>query len=383
VRPSLMNQPPGIDPREYAVESRSWGEEFGWHLVSYDGRYFAWTVQPSDVGDDLVYELPSERAAREVLMSEQARHLLTGTGWGSRVVAVEAVGDDGQPLFSAAVADGAEDGIWLATSEADPGHAEDGSYALDEFDDLSSAVEAFAARAERAATWIERLDIRWPGIVAAHLRYRAAFAQAGAARALLGDLIRSARERIRAERAVSRVAATVGVSREFLYHILAGDDWAWKGLTPSRPNVAPPQPRTPGFEPAEREARWTASVRFAIEAPDEREARAIAGGLLGQMGVPLAGEPVTVLSGDGVWTASADLDLSGLPTIEPDNAQTRLTYLAGRLPEGVTWSSRVSENQGSYDWPPSFWDRRPGRDDELAHPAIRAAMIHVSAGASQ
>lgn len=61
--------------------------------------------------------------------------------------------------------------------------------------------------------------------------------------------------------------------------------------------------------PAEREARWALSVRFAIEAADEAEARAILGQALASFGreLPLQGEPTIAPSGVGTvsgWPCS-------------------------------------------------------------------------------
>src|SRR5215471_17078458 len=123
---------PDIDPRDHAVESRSWGDEFTFHLVHHDGRYYAWTVRPWDDGDQ-AYEMPSQDAARSFLDSEFA-FLLSITDWGERVASVNAGdGASGQILFSADVLDGAEDGIWLAISEA---RGKENVWSLAGFDDL-------------------------------------------------------------------------------------------------------------------------------------------------------------------------------------------------------------------------------------------------------
>jgi hypothetical protein len=82
---------------------------------------------------------------------------------------------------------------------------------------------------------------------------------------------------------------------------------------------------------------------------------------------------------DGRWAVTMHPDLTVLPSIEPDNAQTRLRYLAGRFNEGVTWTSRDGERQGTWAWPPDFWSKRAGQDDVLLHPAIQAVLIFVSA----
>jgi hypothetical protein len=378
--PAPVPHLPDIDPAEHALESRSWGEEFTFHLVRYDGRYYAWTVRPWDDGDH-AYEMPTQQDAREFLDSEFA-FLLTVTDWGERVASAH-VGDGatGQILFSADVVDGAEDGIWLATSEAD---GEDSRYALAGFDDLGAAVGAFAAVTEQAADTIERLDIGWPRVAAGYLRYRAALARAGAARAVLGDTVRRSRSRIRAERAVSRVAGTVDVSREFLYHILAGDDWTWKGLMPARKDVLPPRPPArldpATLEPPAARPSWSAGVMFAIDAGSEQEARAIAGAVLDQMGgtATILGDRTGPVP-EGLWTVTADVDFGNV-TVEPDNAENRLSYLALNL-EGVTWVSKTTgDNRTVRQWPPDVWGRQPGADDVLVHPAIRAVRIWVSAG---
>jgi hypothetical protein len=376
--PLALEQLPDIDPREYALESRSWGEEFTFHLVRHDGRYYAWTARPWDDGDH-AYSMPSADAARRFLDSEFA-FLLTVTDWGERVASAS-VGDGatGQVLFSADVLDGAEDGIWLATSEAD---GEDSSYVLAGFSDLADAVEAFAVRTEEAAATIERLDISWPRVAAGYLRYRAAWARAGAARAVLGDTVRASRARIRAERAVSRVAGTVDVSREFLYHILAGDDWGWKGLIPARKDVLPPRPPArldlATLEPPKSQLAWSGRAMFAIDGGTEQEARAIAGGVLDQMAVAATiSEDRTGAVPDGLWTVTADIDLSDV-LVEPDDAMTRVSYLIRNLAD-VTWENRVSDRRAMLQWPPDLWSRRPGADDVLGHPAIRAVKIWTSA----
>jgi hypothetical protein len=376
--PLALEHLPDIDPREHAVESRSWGEEFTFHLVRHDGRYYAWTVRPFGDGDH-AYEMPSEQAARSFLDAEFA-FMLTGTSWGERVASVS-VGDEatGRMLFSADVLDGAEDGIWLATSEE---RGEESHYALAGFTDLGEAVEAFAGRAEQAADTIERLDIGWPQVAAMYLRYRAAFARGGAARARLGDTIRRSRSHIRAEHAVSRVAGTVGISRDFLYHVLAGEEWTWGAVLPAGKDAPPPRPPArldpATLEPPAGPPAWSAWARFAIEADDEREARTIADGVLEQMKVVAAVGPGTGPLPGGLWTVTADVDLSGVQ-VEPDDAMTRVHYMIRHLGE-VTWTSRERGHQATMSWPPDVWSRRPGADDVLGHPAIRAAVFWVSAG---
>jgi len=119
------------------------------------------------------------------------------------------------------------------------------------------------------------------------------------------------------------VAGTVDVSREFLYHILAGDDWGWKGLMPARKDVLPLRPPArldlATLEPPKSRLAWSGWAMFAIDAGTEQEARAIAGSVLDQMGVAATiSEDRTGAVPDGLWTVTADIDLSDV-LVEPDH----------------------------------------------------------------
>ena len=129
--------------------------------------------------------------------------------------------------------------------------------------------------------------------------------------------------------------------------------------------------------PAEREARWTLWMLFAIEAASEADARAIADGVLAQLGLPLAGQPSSGPLGlrDAVWVVTADIDLTGLAAVDPDSAETRGRYVSGHFGEGVRWTVRATQSQAKWEWPPDIWSRRPGMDDVLIHPAILAVII--------
>jgi hypothetical protein len=81
VRPEGSHTPPGIDPREHAIESRYWGV-LACHLVRHEGRYYAWLADPS--GPPLVHVMRDEEAARAFLNDWQAANLLH-TPWDERV----------------------------------------------------------------------------------------------------------------------------------------------------------------------------------------------------------------------------------------------------------------------------------------------------------
>ena len=79
--------------------------------------------------------------------------------------------------------------------------------------------------------------------------------------------------------------------------------------------------------PAEREAGWALSVRFAIKAASEAEAQAITDQALARLdrALPLEGAPVIAplrLRND-IWVATLKPDLTVLSGIEPDDASNR------------------------------------------------------------
>lgn len=127
----------------------------------------------------------------------------------------------------------------------------------------------------------------------------------------------------------------------------------------------------------ENDAVWTAKAMFAIEAADDNEALAIGNIIIEQMDVVLI-KPLTARqSRERIWTVGAELDLSGVPVFEPDNASTRCVYVKRNLGQ-VTWRvACTDDDHETQEWPPSFWAQRPGADEILAHPAIRGAMIRV------
>jgi hypothetical protein len=134
---------------------------------------------------------------------------------------------------------------------------------------------------------------------------------------------------------------------------------------------------------AAREARWTLRIRLAIEAPSAAGAQAITGETLARLGreLPLRGRPAIQPLGlrDRIWVATAKPDLTGLQEIEPDNAETRVRYVSSYFPPDVLWTVRGAGHQARWDWPPDIWSRRPGHDDVLLHPAVRAVMIWCEA----
>jgi hypothetical protein len=199
-----MHDPPGIDPREHAIESRNWGAR-SCHLVRHQGRYYAWMTAAA--GRPVVYAMAGEAAARSFLDDWQATNLLH-TPWDETVIHVfvldpgrapeivdasgrataSGTGGRARIVYRSAVID-TGDGIWVASYE-DTRDDEAGGTDRDilcasaRFDDLGPALDAFAVRSEQAADRVERGRISTvPEVVAGVLRYRAAEALAAAARA--------------------------------------------------------------------------------------------------------------------------------------------------------------------------------------------------------
>lgn len=144
----------------------------------------------------------------------------------------------------------------------------------------------------------------------------------------------------------------------------------------------PPGQSAGTMTPAEREARWALSVRFAIEAASEAEARAILGQALTSLDreLPLQGEatiaPLRIR--DGIWVATLMPELTVLASVEPDDAENRCRYVSSHFGVDVTWISRDTKGGARWDWPPDIWSRSP-EDDVLLHPAVQAVMIWCKA----
>jgi hypothetical protein len=146
---------------------------------------------------------------------------------------------------------------------------------------------------------------------------------------------------------------------------------------------------------AEREARWLLRVLFAIEAASEDEARAVLGQALAGVvdsypppgmkpELPVRGEPVIRPRhrriADNIWVAELHPDLSHLQVIDPDDAKTRCSFVMGYFPQQTAWIAPLNgERNARREWPPEIWQREPGRDDVLLHPAVRAVMIYCEA----
>lgn len=377
MRPSALESPPPIDPRDHAIESRSWEDgRVLFHLVRHDGRYYAWITWP---GHHLVYPMPSAAAARSFLASEQAFWVLTVPS-GECVAHVLVLDPAGSShiIYRAAVVDGGTEGIWLATGD---GTGAEESRTLAGFADLAAAVEAFADRLTDTARQIERDGLTdYPAVIGAALRYRAALARADAARATLGGVLRGHQARLRADRAVTAVACAVGVSREFLHRVLASSEWAWPDPARLTPSTAPPATDAPPGTPG---AAWAVTATFTVDTADDREARAIITGVLRQMEVP--GQITSTTSTSGRSRAvAACFDLSGLQQIVPGDATTCLRYVARNLP-GMDWRSARRRHADHEVWK---WRRasrtRSDFEDQLAEElaAVRAAEIRASLSGS-
>ena len=143
--------------------------------------------------------------------------------------------------------------------------------------------------------------------------------------------------------------------------------------------------------PAEREARWNLFVRFAIEAASEDEARAVFGQVLADLArspgrwdqdLPLRSEPVIrprhLRQPDDIWIAEVTPDLTQLQVIDPDDAKTRCELIHGFFGyAGGVWSVPLNtDRKATREWPTEILNRRPGQDDVLLHPAVRAAKIY-------
>jgi hypothetical protein len=117
-------------------------------------------------------------------------------------------------------------------------------------------------------------------------------------------------------------------------------------------------------------------LRLGIEAGDADAALAIFRSVLTTAGLQPASDPIVARTGQ-VWSVQGDLDMPADLKFEPDIAQARMNWLADHFAGDADWVTRVRQARGSYHWPPPAWDRKPG--DQLAHPAVREALLHVAA----
>jgi hypothetical protein len=154
----------------------------------------------------------------------------------------------------------------------------------------------------------------------------------------------------------------------------------------------PPAAAVGAMTPAEREAHWSLRLLFALEAASENEARTILDQALAgvvvryvppgmQPGLPLRDEPVIVPRSqhrtEGIWIARLYPDLTHLLVIDPDDANTRCSFVMNCFPVDARWMApQNGEHTARREWPPDIWNRQPGEDDVLLHPAVRAVMIY-------
>ena len=350
-----MADPPRIDPHEYALDSRYWGEN-ACHLVRYEGRYYVWLAGAGRGGDPpLVYPMPGEEPARAFLDDWQAAHLLH-TPWDERVAyiflldpgrgpgaqEVRAAPDAGLRggggvtgiLYDSAVVEVEGDGIWVASYDGTAG--DNGPRSLARFDELGAALDTFAAWAERAAGRVERDRTgRYPDLVAGILRYRATDARMITARGKLGDAVRRNEERIRAERSIAPVAHAIGVSREFLYRVLAGDEWRW----PRGRRFRPPGARLPDTPVTVLAGYMADGHQYALVSyRDTADAK--------RVGVDRDGEP---------WAALSDVQVNDRDLLAPGMCMATMGQGAaavyGRAHDSVTDLYAVMTNGERVSWP--------------------------------
>ena len=210
--------------------------------------------------------------------------------------------------------------------------------------------------------------------LAAHLRYRAAMARASSAQVRLGEAIRRNSVRIRAGRAVSSMAHSICVSREFVHRVLGDDEWVWKGTAALVGRPPAGQGREKGVPVISPHARWEVTVSLDVDVPGEDRALAVARDVLASMDVALAGEIAATRSDGRGWIVEAQVDLSGLGGISPDNAASRIKYVSRNV-SGITWAIyRSDEHHGEYQW---RLESQPddGEAKAFLHPAIRGAAI--------
>jgi hypothetical protein len=127
---------------------------------------------------------------------------------------------------------------------------------------------------------------------------------------------------------------------------------------------------------------WLVRLRLAIDADDADRAREIAEQVLHKMDVSAAGEPQVTRSAGRAqyWNVVIAVNMSGLRPITPDDASTCFRYVTRNL-TGVRFTGPAADSRrsGLWEWLPDSW-QLAGQQQELAHPAVRAAGIQILAG---
>jgi len=364
--PAAMGDPPDIDPYAHAIESRHWGTS-SCHLVRHEGRYYAWLADAAD-GSPVVYPMASEAAARGFLDDWQATNLLH-TRWDEMVVHIFLL-DPGQGpqnadtpgrgriaggariVYQSAVIDAGGDGIWVAsyedTANGHDGGGHRGVCMAARFTDLGPALHAFAARAEQAAGRVERERVSTvPDVVAGVLRYRAAEARVAAARATVGDAVRRSERELRAARSISPLASAIGISREFLYRVLTGDEWTW----PCGPRTRPPGSRLPDTPVTTLAAYTVESHQFALVSyTDTAGSKCVAVDQDGERGPAVC----------DVEVSAKDLVNAGM-TMASKTMGQGLAAVYGRAHDSVTGLYAVMRNGERVAWPIHYDPRNQER----------------------
>ena len=359
--PDAMGDPPDIDPYAHAIESCHWGTS-SCHLVRHEGRYYAWLA--GCYGSPLVYPMASEAAARGFLDDWQATNLLH-TRWDEMVVHIFLL-DPGQGpqnadtpgrggariIYHSAVIDAGGDGIWVASYE-DIANGHDGGdhrgvCMAARFTDLGLGLHAFAARAEQAAGCVERERASTvPDVVAGVLRYRAAEARVTAARATVGDAVRRSERELRAARSISPLASAIGISREFLYRVLAGDEWTW----PCGPRTRPPGSRLPDTLVTTLATYTVDSHQFALVSyTDTAGSKCIAVDQDGERGAAVR----------DIEVSAKDLVNAGM-TMASKTMRQGLAAVYGRAHDSVTGLYAVMRSGERVAWPIHYDPRNQER----------------------
>jgi hypothetical protein len=155
------------------------------------------------------------------------------------------------------------------------------------------------------------------------------------ARGKLGDAVRRNEERIRAERSIAPAAHAIGVSREFLYRVLAGDEWSW----PRGRRFRPPGARLPDTPVTVLASYMVDGHQYALVSyRDTADAK--------RVGVDRDGEP---------WAALSDVQVTDRDLLAPGMCMATMgqgvAAVYGRAHDSVTDLYAVMTNGERVSWP--------------------------------
>jgi hypothetical protein len=141
-----------------------------------------------------------------------------------------------------------------------------------------------------------------------------------------------------------------------------------------------------GVRVTEQSRPWDITIKIAVEAADEAEARTLVDQVIAAMDITAAGTPPFVRFDDETWATELTVAEPVFDETEEGAMNVLSTLLVNLGP--VTWRGGSdtpfdpdSARAGHVEWPPGFW-ALAGRRETLVHPSVRAMLLQIGSQAA-